>query len=170
MIRTWFAIARLRITIPLQKLALRVMSTRTPDFVIGGLESPYLLRWWILPRNRFFNVYLHQFMRSDDDRALHDHPWWNVSVLLAGSYLEHRILAGGVHVVTERAAGSIVARGASTAHRIELHRGYCTTLFITGPKLREWGFHCRRGWVPWQKFTTPGDTGTIGAGCGEESV
>lgn len=69
---------------------------RPPDFVIGGAERPYLLRWWLIPRNPVFNVYLHQFMRSDDDRALHDHPWANCSVLLRGAYTEHTIAAGGI--------------------------------------------------------------------------
>lgn len=63
---------------------------RYPDMVIGEAIDPYLLRWWIIPRNRFFNIYLHKFMRSDDDRALHDHPWaWNLSLIIKGSYIEH---------------------------------------------------------------------------------
>ena len=55
---------------------------RPPNAIIGGPENPYLLRWWLIPRNRWFNVYLHQFKRSDDDRALHDHPWINASIVL----------------------------------------------------------------------------------------
>lgn len=54
---------------------------RAPDVVIGEADSPYLLRWHPIPRNPIFNVYLHQFLRDDDDRALHDHPWVNVSLL-----------------------------------------------------------------------------------------
>ncbi len=42
---------------------------RKPDFIIGGPENPYLLRWYLIPQNRFFNVYLHKILRSDDDRA-----------------------------------------------------------------------------------------------------
>ncbi|UPG86809.1 hypothetical protein L2Y94_05495 [Luteibacter aegosomatis] len=149
----------------LQRLAARVMR-RQPDFVIGGADAPYLLRWWVIPRNPFFNVYVHRFLRSDDDRALHDHPWANVSVLLAGQYIEHRIRAGGVHTATLRQAGTIAARMPKSAHRIELLADQaCTTLFITGPRMRNWGFHCRRGWVPWQKFTAANDRGAIGAGC-----
>jgi hypothetical protein len=48
---------------------------RRPDFIIGGADNPYLLRWWIIPRNRWCNVYLHKILRDDDPRALHDHPW-----------------------------------------------------------------------------------------------
>lgn len=67
----------------------RVIAKRPPDFVVGKPDDPYLLRWWVIPRNRWFNIYLHVFMRSDDAEALHDHPWWNISFLLDGTYTEH---------------------------------------------------------------------------------
>ncbi|EIC64345.1 hypothetical protein [Mycobacteroides abscessus] len=35
-------------------------------------EPPYLLRWYVIPRNRWVNVYLHKFLRDDEDRALVD--------------------------------------------------------------------------------------------------
>ena len=138
-----------------------------PNVVIGGRENPYLRRWWVIPRNRFFNVYLHQFCRSDDDRALHDHPWWNVSVLLLGRYVEHTISDGGINVRTERKAGDWKFRRANAAHRIELIDGPCWTLFITGPRIREWGFHCPNGWRHWRVFTSGPNGETIGRGCGE---
>ena len=140
---------------------------RKPDVVIGGDADPYMRRWWLIPRNRVFNIYLHHFMRSDDDRALHDHPWWNLSILLRGRYVEHTISAGGINRKIERRAGQMKFRGAKAAHRIELIDGPCWTVFITGPVLRSWGFHCRRGWVHWQKFTKPEKPGEIGSGCGE---
>lgn len=162
---------------------------RKPDFVIGGNERPYLLRWWLIPRNPIFNVYLHQFFRSDDDRALHDHPWVNCSIVLDGGYIEHRIAAGGIHHRIERKAGDIVCRLPRTAHRIELHSKRvvntqdgkrtwvameqpCWTLFITGPRIRSWGFHCPdAGWVHWRKFTDPATNGTtVGKGCGAALV
>lgn len=73
---------------------------RPPDFIIGGEDRPYLRRWWILPRNRFFNIYVHEFLRSDDDRALHDHPWLWASYIVEGHYNEHTIAAGGIHKKT----------------------------------------------------------------------
>jgi hypothetical protein len=65
--------------------------SRLPDVRIPGDMSipPYMLRWWKIRRNAFFNVYYHIVRRSDDDTALHDHPWWNFSILLEGSYTEH---------------------------------------------------------------------------------
>jgi hypothetical protein len=143
----------------------RIADRRPPDFIVGGKEDPYLMRWWVIPRNRFFNVYLHHFMRSDDDRALHDHPWWNLSILLKGEYTEHTIAAGGVHRAVIRRAGQFKFRGAKSAHRIELHNGPCWTLFLTGPMLRTWGFHCPRGWRPWKEFVDDRDSGKVGRGC-----
>lgn len=143
---------------------------RPPDFVIGPPNAPYLRRWWIIPRNRWFNIYLHEIRRSDDDRALHDHPWWNVSIILRGCYREIR--NGGYRKIHR--AGSIVFRRATMAHRLELpiENGgvrYCWSLFITGPVIRTWGFHCPKGWVPWREFVDERDSGQIGRGCGEQS-
>ncbi len=50
----------------------RLMESRVADFIIGDF---YLLRWWVIPRNEMYNLYLHDIRKSDDDRALHDHPW-----------------------------------------------------------------------------------------------
>jgi hypothetical protein len=139
---------------------------RAPDFVIGGAERPYLRRWWLIPRNRFFNVYLHQFLRSDDDRALHDHPWVNLSILLRGCYVEHTIAQGGIERFATLKAGDWRFRWTGRlAHRIEIEAP-CWTLFVTGPVVRSWGFHCpRAGWIPWQRFTAADDPGSVGKGC-----
>lgn len=133
---------------------------RQPDFIIGEPEKPYLLRWWIIPRNRWFNVYLHMILRDDDDRALHDHPWWNISMILSGAYREVMPLR-----TVLRKAGSIVFRRPTAAHRLEVAKGPVWTLFITGPRVREWGFHCPQGWRHWEEFTAPESTGQIGRGC-----
>ena len=140
-------------------------SRRAPDFVIGSTDNPYLRRWWIIPRNRFFNIYLHHFLRSDDERALHDHPWINCSYLLEGEYTEWSIARGGVHHKRLAKVGSLKFRRPTTAHRVELHAGPCWSLFITGPVVREWGFHCSAGWRSWKIFTSERDRGEIGRGC-----
>ena len=152
---------------------LRRMTRRPPDAVIGGRARPYMLRWYVIPRNRLFNVYLHLFLRDDDDRALHDHPWANLSIPLEGEYLEHTIRAGGIHVRTLRRPGRVKLRSARAAHRVELipndggQASPCWTLFLTGPTVREWGFHCPTRWIHWREFTDPKDSGAIGRGCGE---
>lgn len=141
----------------------RARMQRLPDFVIGGVDNPYMRRWWIVPRNELQNVYLHQILRDDDARALHDHPWANTSILLIGRYRE--ITPMGEFI---REAGSVVHRSAEDAHRLELIDGEpCVSLFFTRAKERDWGFHCSKGWVHWRDFTA-GDNGEIvGLGCGE---
>jgi hypothetical protein len=144
---------------------------REPDFIVGGADNPYLRRWWVIPRNRWFNVYLHHFLRSDDDRALHDHPWRNLSVLLTGSYREH--MPGGVVKLRKPwrpwAFWRLPVRAATAAHRVELIDGAPVwTLFLTGPRVRDWGFHCPRGWIPWFEFVEDRPGGNaVGKGCGE---
>lgn len=144
---------------------------RKPDLVIGDPADPYLKRWYVIPKNPVANIYLHLILRSDDDRALHDHPWWNASMILIGGYVEHRIAAGGIASRIWRGPRSLTFRGASAAHRLEIdpaHAKLALTLFITGPRLREWGFHCAQaGWRHWRDFTAGPNGETIGRGCGE---
>ena len=146
---------------------------RPPDFVIGNAADPYLIRWWVIPRNRWFNIYLHEVRRSDDDRALHDHPWLNASIIVRGGYHEQTIATGGIRHRALRVAGSMVFRRARAAHRLEVDPSLGTTisLFITGPIVRHWGFHCPdAGWRHWEDFTGPAAKGQVGRGCGEMDV
>ena len=140
-----------------------------PHFYIGGEDNPYMLRWFLIPRNRWLNVYLHKFMRDDDDRAMHDHPWWFVSVMLRGMYIE---CISPTNAILRR-TGSVALRRATHRHRVELLRNKdgtritCWTLVITGRKVRTWGFWCPKGFVPWFDFVDQNDTGNVGKGCGE---
>lgn len=156
---------------------------RPPDFVIGGPERPYMLRWWLIPKNRYFNVYLHKILRDDDDRALHDHPWWNVSIVLKGSYDEvvpnfkalktpFTRMADTPTVTKRRGPGSVIFRRATTCHRLVIPvqgggQKYCWSLFITGPTIRKWGFHCPQGWKYYRDYVAPDDKGAVGKGCEE---
>lgn len=121
---------------------------RSPDRVIG---EKYLRRWYVIPRNRWFNVYLHHFQGSDDARALHDHPWWNLSLLLSGEYREVTNSSAKT-----RRPGDIVIRSAKAAHRIEMTGLACWTVFITGPRVRSWGFICPNGWRHWREYENGG--------------
>jgi hypothetical protein len=145
---------------------------RQPDFIVGGTEYPYLLRWYVIPRNRWCNIYLHKFLRDDDDKALHDHPWHSLSVVLKGGYFEV-LPFQSEELVVLREPGDVILRRAEHSHRIALHRDLSTrnklvpawTLFITGPRVRQWGFHCPKGWVHWKHFTDLDDPGKSGRGC-----
>lgn len=158
-----------------------------PDFIIRPRGTDQTLRWWVIPRNRFFNIYLHKFIQSDEDMALHDHPWHNASILIDGEYIEHR---EGIWPKL-REEGYVYFRKASSAHRVELFSATkkfyhyvginqhpveetindqgkyksVITIFITGPKIREWGFWCPKGWRHWKDFCDSRDHGVIGKGC-----
>lgn len=146
----------------MQAWAAGLMASRPADFEIG---TNYLRRWWVIPRNPFCNVYLHEFRGSDEDRALHDHPWASTSVILQGQYIEHT--PDGQFL---RQPGDVASRPAEAMHRVELVGDRAITLFMTGPKVRDWGFDCPQGWVPWQDFIDPNDPGLPGPGCGEFDV
>ncbi len=141
---------------------------RAPDLEIGGAADPYLRRWFVIPRNRWFNIYLHHIRKSDDDRALHDHPWVNCSIILRGAYIEV-IPSESAPDGVLRDTGSIVFRRPTSRHRLLIlpHWSPVWTLFITGPRIREWGFHCPKGWVHWKDFTAGPNGETVGKGCGE---
>lgn len=153
----------------LARYAINKVLTFPPDERLGPSDNVYMERWYVLPHNRYFNIYLHHFLRSDDDRALHDHPWASISLLLVGSYREH--LRGGKS--KKRLQGHFYLRRAVTAHRIELadafvvgHKQQVLTLFLTGPHIREWGFLCPQGWRHWRIFTKQIGTGKS-IGCGD---
>jgi len=130
---------------------------RPPDQVIG---EDYLTRWYVIPRNPVANVYLHRFTRSDDDRACHDHPWLSVSLCLSGRMIE--VLPDEDFRWVE--PGTVVFRRARHAHRLELVKGPVWTLFLTGPVVRSWYFHCPQGLVHWREFSDESGN-RIGRGC-----
>lgn len=179
------------------------LALRKPNVILGGAR-PYMRRWYLTRQHRLLNnIYLHHILRSDDDRALHDHPWWNVSVVLRGGYYEWTPAPWWVEPMVGatvrgaiiprtfgrelvfirdwngvllqriwRGPGSIVFRRAEQAHRLELPRGKTAwTLFITGKKTRDWGFHCPKGWKFWRDFIdcpTGEPTGAeVGPGCND---
>ncbi len=146
-------------TLPDMQVWAQTIMARQQDVTIG---EDYMRRWWVIPRNENANVYLHRILKSDDDRAMHDHPWSNISYLLFGAYWEHT--PDGKFL---RKAGDVISRPAEALHRLEVIPGEeALSLFITGPKVREWGFQCEHGWVHWEDFTAEDGTRT-GAGCGE---
>jgi hypothetical protein len=94
-----------------------------PDVtLINPNGTVYLRRWWIIPRNSLCNIYLHQFLHDDEDRALHDHPWASLSIILKGGYIEHMYDSAGEKIQKIRNVGRFIYRKATHGHRIELHR------------------------------------------------
>ena len=148
---------------------LDMLLSRQPHQIINNSQHPYLQRWYLLPRNRRLNIYLHRFVASDDPVGLHDHPWWFASLILHGRYTEITTSA-----TTVRRRGSIGVRRATHRHRVCLPRDAhgreisCLTIIVTGPHIREWGFWCPRTprqperFIPWRDITA--------GGCGEHDA
>lgn len=166
------------------RLLLRL--SRGKPRVINGRDDaskPYLTRYFLTRRSRdtegmdgaeapppTWGIYLHHFQRSDDDGALHNHPWsWAVSLVLKGGYSEERRvddgcklcsfgLHGGVHshVVRRRVRPwtlNFLTR--RSFHRIDLLDAEgAWTLFLVGPVVQSWGFWDRdaKRFTPWKRF------------------
>lgn len=119
-----------------------------PHEIIGPTQRPLMIRYFILPKNKYFNIYLHKLCRPDSDRDLHDHPWWSLAIVLRGYYKEEG--PGGFYFYN---AGNFKFRRATYKHRIDFVSYQCWTLFITGPVVRKWGFITKSGWwVPWKEY------------------
>jgi hypothetical protein len=121
--------------------------------VIGPAINPLLIRY-ILIRFEPWGIYLHHLMRSDYDRALHDHPWPFISIILRGSYTEiHDQTLDGSEAREEHRTGSVLIRPAQWRHRFLLTRP-AWTLVIVGRRCRRWGFFPAEGWCWWRKFNS----------------
>lgn len=123
--------------------------------VIGEKTKPLLIRY-ILFRFPRFGVYIHKLCRSDYDRALHNHPWPFISIILRGSYLEvHDQTNDGLMVRQYHRRGDILIRPAEWRHRFVLHGDRPTwTLVIVGRRQQPWGFFLKDGWCWWRKHNS----------------
>lgn len=143
---------------------------RLTPFAIGPHHDPYMLRWRLFPVNRWGNLYLHWFRHDDEDRALHDHPWKSMSIMLWGETTEVWLdrgffkSTGGREQRRKTPLFWPVFREATFAHRLIIHKR-ALTLFFTGPRVRDWGFLCPKGWRPWQEFVNMKNPGEAGPGC-----
>lgn len=147
------------------------LAKRNPFVHIPG----YMNRWWLVPYTKFPEgvlkvfpflkwverkipaVRLHEILRSDNDRDLHDHPWPFVSVILRGGYYEERPKydRAGLYIgltTTFHGPGDILFRRAGDFHRLTLLQETntindltpvpvrCWTLFITFAYAQKWGY------------------------------
>ena len=119
--------------------------------------EPYLLRYYVFIKDRSyfpFNVFLHKFLKSDPD-DVHDHPWPFITIILYGGYWEYKPEStdnnGKILKLSCKwwGAGSIRYAPSTQLHRIELDPDVKNTwtLFIPGPKQRDWGFKTDKGWI-----------------------
>ena len=147
---------------------------RPPDLIIGPAHNPQTLRWHLL-RWRGWQLALHKWLRSDDDRALHDHVSWNVSIILWGRYREIFSHKWEMPWQNSKIRRPLIPyfRRAATPHRVELlpGSGPVWSLWLRGPPRRSWGFYCPKGWKHWRDYvnesdySAPGSVSSVGPGC-----
>jgi hypothetical protein len=141
----------------------------------------YMERWWLFggsdparderaPRERgwrgskldawvgrFLACRIHNVLRSDNDRHMHDHRWASLSIVLRGGYYEVTPRDQAQHPRDDRreferrwrGPGSVIFRRHSTSrHRLDVPEGKtCWTLFLMIGKPQDWGFYTEHGRV-----------------------
>ena len=123
-------------------------------------DEPYLERYYLFlkDRDRFpFNVFLHKFLKGDPD-DVHDHPWPYATLILKGRYYEWlpQFDSKGnkiAEMCVWRGPGSFRICRANSYHRIELDPSVTAwTLFMPGPKKRDWGFLVNNKWIQHEQY------------------
>ncbi len=109
---------------------------------IFNQDQAYLERWILWCG---ITLRVHRFLASDPDRAIHDHPWWFITLPFGryGEFIEAEG-AEGEEVYRTVAPWRPHFRPAHFRHRVEITRTPSWTLVITGPKSNEWGFWQRK--------------------------
>lgn len=112
-------------------------------------QGVYLRRWVL--ETPAFSFRLHHWLRSDDDRAFHDHPWGFHTLILKGKYhdcspatIDNQTYPVVMELMTP---GKIKYRPAEHKHYVLVEPPGCWTLLWTGPKSRRWGFWLKNRFV-----------------------
>jgi hypothetical protein len=151
------------------------LANRLPVYRKGHLYhtdgSLYMGRWALF-ETRWLSCRLHHLASCDHDRDMHDHPWVFASILLCGSYVEHRPAQINPHFEavrrprglvwedeqvevsarTVRVATSIALRRPTDRHRISAVQPDTWSLFIYGPLRQWWGFYTSAGKIYWKDY------------------
>ena len=104
---------------------------------LGPKECPYAYRWCLI--TPWFSIRIHNFIRSDDKRFLHDHAWDFITFILKGKYTDVGMINDKI-VKQERKWLHCYRIPAAHKHYVDVPKGGCWTLVFTGPMIRKWGF------------------------------
>lgn len=155
---------------------------RKPDLIIGPRDNPQTLRWhWLKAFG--FQFALHKWLRSDSDRAPHDHKADNVSIILSPRGYWERVRewlpsnsCGTFYISKGRLYRDVwhyrkpwrpYFRKAETLHMIALENPRreiqgpprpVWTIWIRWPERRRWGYWCDgKGWVDADQYNRASD-------------
>ena len=126
-------------------------------------KEPYLIRYYLLFVDRVnfpFNIFIHKFMKGDDDEDPHDHPWGFFHIILSSGYWENVPMNISEHKFDRgfckiwRPAGYWNIVSSDYTHRIELRDGEPKpwTIFVPFKRNNHWGFWIKQNDTePWVK-------------------
>lgn len=137
-----------------------------------GQKRPYAELPGYMRRGKLFEIgavgveaRMHQILRSDLDRHVHDHPAGTVSVIFRGGYREYVPRPGATGEVTIEDChsrlwlpGAVIYRAPWSAHVLHLNNGPSLTLFMfLNARSRAWGFFNGNpatpdGWTWWREY------------------
>jgi len=127
---------------------------------LGKPECPYAYRFVII----FFgySIRLHYWLRSDDKRYMHDHPWSFRTFVLKGEYTDvsrynvtdlndlpdlqgscGMVEDNNDHFIVRETINITAYRKANHIHYVEIPKPGVITLVFCGRPKRKWGF-----WIP----------------------
>lgn len=104
---------------------------------LGEESCPYAYRYVFIFFG--FSIRIHKWLRSDDKRHMHTHPWWFMTFVLKGSYTDVS-MKDGVTVKDEVKRFSMRYRAANHLHYVDVPKEGCISILITGRPKNKWGF------------------------------
>lgn len=115
--------------------------------IVNCDRDPYLIRWYVIRTERFA-IFIHKFIRSDEDRALHDHPWNFIVIPIWRGYIEH----SESDLVDPASVGYVPSRTRALQQKRRVWP-------IIGTRKRPATYRHRvellRVWEQWEGLTTP---------------
>lgn len=113
-------------------------------------------RRWRLLSTPWFNIFIHNILRSDEEAHPHDHPWSFLSFVLWGGYTEAWLPFNGDRAFRDglalhksvRKPGGIVYHNAKDFHKLTLLKESAwTVMFTIGKRRPSWGYQTEQGWI-----------------------
>ena len=99
---------------------------------LGEEECPYVYRW--IFNFYFFSIRIHKWIRSDDKRFMHDHPWWFIAMVIRGSNTDVSNTRELMKPFRPR------YRSSSHKHYVDVPKSGCISILLTGKPMRKFRF------------------------------
>jgi len=135
------------------KEGMRQIAARLQTRLIPRDDQPYLYRHYLEGSDTDETAFLlHKFVASDAEGEVHSHPWeWSISFILSGRYLEYRPAKSAFGkapdtIVLSKPLERILVPGdfnvilGNDFHRVVLLTQDVWTLFLHGPRTKDWAF------------------------------